>query len=325
MPREKPGRRGPILGMTLLSCALLVPGGAAACSSCGCILGSDWAAQGYSAGAGFRLDVREDYFNQDQLRTGTGKFDRGGVTLPTDREVQQKTVNRNLTVALDYSPNADWGVTVLVPYFDRFHSSIINGDTELSASHTRSPGDIRVLGRYQGFSGDRSTGIQAGLKLASGAFHNTFIDGPQAGQPLDRGLQPGTGTTDLLLGAYHFGTLNRDWDYFSQAIVQLPLNSREDFRPGAGLNLNVGVRYFVSETVTPHVQINARIEKRESGANADVANSGATLVNLSPGLTVRVTKDASIYGYVQVPIYQRVNGLQLESGYTLSLGVRYGF
>lgn len=312
-------------GIALVSSALLVPGVSLACSSCGCILSSDWAAQGYSAGPGFHLDVRYDYFNQDQLRTGTHKFDRASVSFPTDREIQQETVNRNLTVALDYSPNADWGATVIVPYFDRFHTTIVDGDTDISTSHTKSLGDVRILGRYQGFSGDHSTGVQFGLKLANGEIHNNFSDGPQAGQPLDRGLQPGTGTTDLLVGAYHFGTINRDWDYFVQAIVQQPLNTKEDFRPGTGLNANFGVRYLLNETVTPHIQINARIEKRESGANADVDNSGATLINLSPGLTVRLTKDFSIYGYLQVPIYQRVNGLQIEAKTTVSMGVRYGF
>ncbi len=164
-----------------------------ACSSCGCSLSSDWASQGYAAGPGFLVDLRYDFFNQNQLRTGT--VDRGNIPLPADREIQQKTINRNVTLALDYSPNADWGVNVQIPYFDRYHTTVAPGDTDISTSHTQSIGDVRVLGRYQGFSRDQSSGIQFGLKFATGSFHNEFIDGPQVGSPLDRGLQPGTGTT----------------------------------------------------------------------------------------------------------------------------------
>jgi hypothetical protein len=296
---------------------------ALACSSCGCTLSSDWATQGYAAAEGFRVELRYDYFNQNQLRTGTGTVDRGSITFPTDREIQQETVNHNYTLSLDYSPNAEWGVNLQLPYFDRYHTTIVDGDTDVSTSHTKSIGDVRVIGRYQGFSRDHSTGVQFGVKLPTGSFHNNFIDGPQAGEPLDRGLQPGTGTTDLLAGVYNFGALSRDWDYFAQALLQQPLNSREDFRPGTGLNVNAGLRYVTNETFTPQIQLNLRTEKRESGANADVDNSGATLLYLSPGVTVHVTHSLHVFGFFQVPIYQRVNGYQIEPRYTVSVGLHY--
>jgi hypothetical protein len=296
---------------------------ALACSSCGCSLSSDWASQGYSSGQGLRLDFRYDYFNQNQLRTGTGTVDRGAITFPTDREIQQETVNRNYTVALDYSPNENWGVNVAVPYFDRYHTTVAEGDTELSTSHTTSVGDVRILGRYQGFSPTHNWGIQLGVKLPTGSTDNDFFAGPQAGQPLDRGLQPGTGTTDLLAGLYYFAALSRNWDYFGQALIQVALDSHDDFRPGNGLNANFGVRYVGFDHVTPHVQINIRAESREYGVHADVENSGATLAYISPGVSVHLTNNLNIYGFFQVPIYQRVNGFQIEPRYTVSVGVHY--
>jgi hypothetical protein len=304
---------------------LATPATALACSSCGCSLSSDWSSQGYSSEPGLRMDLRFDYFNQDQLRSGTGTVDRGSIVFPTDREIQQKTINRNYTLGIDYTVNKDWGVNLAIPYFDRYHTTIIDGDTGISESKTSSLGDVRVLGRYQGFSQSHDIGVQFGLKFATGSFNNNFRSGPEAGTLLDRGLQPGTGTTDLLLGVYHFGALSRDWDYFGQALLQQPLNSREDFRPGTGLNLNAGVRYVGFDTVTPHLQVNARIEKRESGGEADVENSGATLVYLSPGITVPISHKSLVYGFFQVPIYQRVNGFQIEPRFTVSMGVQHAF
>jgi hypothetical protein len=126
------------------------------------------------------------------------------------------------------------------------------------------------------------------LKFATGKFNDTFASGPQTGEIVDRSLQLGTGTTDLMLGVYGFGALTPDWGYFAQALVQQPLNSREDFKPSAGVNLNLSLRYMASTTFVPQLQINARIEKREVGANADVDNSGASLFYLSPGVTCGV-------------------------------------
>jgi hypothetical protein len=46
-------------------------------------------------------------------------------------------------------------------------------------------------------------------------------------------------------------------------------------------------------------------------------------VYLSPGVNVKLTDSASLYGYVQVPIYQRVNGLQIEPRWSASVGVHF--
>lgn len=300
---------------------VVIPVPALACSSCGCTLSNDMFAQGGDH-AGFLADFRFDYFNQDQLRTGTGKVDRNSIAFPTDREIQQETINRNYNLFLDYAPDTDWGVAAQIPHVDRYHTTIVAGDVDVSTSHTKSVGDVRLLGRYSGLNADRSVGVQFGLKLPTGEFHNNFLSGPQAAQPLDRGLQPGTGTTDLLLGVYTFGTVNPDWEYFAQALLQQPLNSRENFRPGTGANVTLGARYAGFERVMPQIQLNLRTERRESGLNADIENSGATLAYLSPGVNVRLTPNASAYAYLQIPIYQRVNGYQIEPRYSASIGLR---
>ena len=294
-----------------------------ACSSCGCFLNSDWASQGFTVGSGLRFDVRYDYFNQDQLRSGTRSFNRDGVVFPVEREIQQSTINRNLNLALDYSPNQQWGVNVLLPVFDRPHATIAEGDDAVSRSHSRSVGDVRVLGRYQGAGDDASGGLQFGVKLPTGRINDVFSDGPQAGSTVDRGLQPGTGTTDALIGLYRFGALGENTSYFANILAQLPLNSRDRFRPGPGITASVGVRTQTANGIEPQLQINVRTERRESGVNADVDNSGATLVNLSPGVTMPLSKQTLAYAFVQLPVYQRVNGLQIEPRFTISIGLRW--
>jgi hypothetical protein len=149
---------------------------ALACSSCGCTLSSDWLVQGGQYG-GFHADVRLDYFNQDDLRGRTHRIDRGSIELPADEEVQQETINRNYNLFLDYAaPGSDWGFSAQVPYFNRYHTTIAEGDTEVSTSHTKGLGDVRLLARYQGLSDDKSLGLQFGVKRPTGSIHNDFID-----------------------------------------------------------------------------------------------------------------------------------------------------
>jgi len=311
--------------LTLAIASVTLTPAALACSSCGCTLNADWASQGLKTGSGLSLGLRHDQFDQNVLRSGTGKVDTAAITYPTDQEIQKQTMNRNSILSLDYGAADGWGVNLQLPWIDRTHSTIAAGDTEPSGSASSSIGDLRVLGRYQGFSPERDWGLQFGLKLPTGAIDVNFNSGPQAGQPLDRGLQPGTGTTDLLLGAYRFGPLSQTLDFFTQVLLQQPLNSRDGFKPGTGVNLSGGVRWVGEGAVVPQLQLNARIEGRESGANADVANSGASLLYVSPGASMAVTDRLQLYGFMQVPIYQRVNGMQLEPKYSVSIGLHYAY
>ena len=307
----------------LASLPLFASGLAYACSSCGCTLNSDWTTQGYSSGEGTRFDIRFDYFKQNDYRHGRHSVSRSDVAA-AGSEVQSTTINRNLTLGLDQGINNDWAISVQLPVYNRSHGSY--GEAyplldEYDTSSSKGIGDLRVTARYQGLTADHSSGLTFGLKLPTGSTDDTF----KSGMPLDRGLQLGTGTTDLLLGGFHFGNINRDWDYFAQATIQIALNSHRDFRPGNGLNASAGVRYMGFESFIPQLQLNARIEKRESGAEADVPNSGASLIYLSPGATVPINKNLHAFGFIQVPIYQRVNGYQIEPEVLLSGGLRYSF
>lgn len=308
-----------------IAATVLVSSKAFACSACGCTLSSDWASQGLAASGGWRADVRFDFFDQDQLREGTDSVSRSSLAIPNEREVQQYTYNRNYTFALDYSPNKNWGISFALPWYDRSHATIAEGDSDISTSHDKGVGDLRILARYSGFDAQRSTGFEFGIKLPTGKFDSNFKTGPQQGELLDRGLQLGTGTTDVLLGVYNFGAISERWGYFAHALLTQSLDSREDFKPGTGVNLNFGVRYNASDTFVPQLQVNARFEKRESGAQADVENSGASLIYISPGFTWNFSRRFSAYVFVQAPLYQRVNGLQLEATELASVGLHYIF
>ncbi|HJV59319.1 MAG TPA: hypothetical protein VJ743_00175, partial [Albitalea sp.] len=63
-----------------------LPAAALACSSCGCTLNGDWAGQGLVSGTGWSVDLRHDFFVQDDLRRGTGRVDRGAIGVPADFE-----------------------------------------------------------------------------------------------------------------------------------------------------------------------------------------------------------------------------------------------
>lgn len=324
----------------LLGFTLTAPSAAHACASCGCTLSSDWENLGFSSSSGIKLDLRYDYLNQDQLRSGTGTISGPAASRISNngnpQEVEKYTRNNYLTLGIDYSVNPNWGINAQLPYIDRSHSTLgtaSDGITPGSGggqydSSTSNMGDVKVIGRYQGFTPQYNFGVLFGLKLPTGSHTETGIStdpGNPGPVPIDRGLQPGTGTTDAIIGAYYLDAFNKDWGYFTQAIVQKALDYRDRYKPGDGLNLNLGLRYMGFDSITPQLQMNARFVEHDKGAQADTVSTGGTLVYLSPGATVRVSKELKFYGFVQLPIDQDVNGVQLAPRWTVSLGANYSF
>jgi hypothetical protein len=294
-----------------------------ACSSCGCNLTSDWLSQGLVAQPGTTISLRYDYVPQTRLRSGGNAVDPSAIPLPTNREIEQHTYNHYVTMVVDHAFSPTWALNVQVPFLSRPHSTITEDETNISTSRTRGLGDIRLTARYQGFGGPGITGIQIGLKLPTGKFRQTFRSGPEIGNDVDRGLQPGTGTFDAIIGAYHFGKLGGAFDYIVQAQGQIPLNSRTEYRAGIAGTFSAGVNYTGWTGITPQLQFNFRVAGKDAGLNADHANSGGEQFYAAPGISAAISDHLSAFAIAQLPLYSHVSGYQLAPKYTLSFGLQY--
>lgn len=287
------------------------------------MLTSDWLSQGLVTRPGTTIDLRYDYVPQTQLRSGRRALDRDTIALPTDREIERYTRNHYATLTLDHQFTGAWGINLQVPFISRPHSTFDEGETVPSFSRTRGLGDIRLTGRWQASGESGINGLQFGLKLPTGRFRQKFLRGPTTGEEVDRGLQPGTGTLDAILGAYRLGALATNWEYIVQGQAQIPLGDRDGYRPGVSATASAGLHYTGWKGLTPQLQLIAKALAKDHGANSDRDNSGGELVYVAPGFIAALAPRASATAYVQLPVYQRVGGYQVAPRYILSLGVQY--
>ena len=313
----------------LLAAALLGAGTAhASCGAAFCSLSTDWSTQGAWTEPGVRADLRYEYIHQDQPMSGSRRVGVGEIPQHHD---EVSTVNRNWLATIDYTLDQDWALDASVPYSDREHLHIHNhggGQIPEQWDFTRA-GDARVVVRRRLASFEDAAahsvgtaGINVGLKLPTGSTTVTNGDGDRA----ERTLQPGTGTTDLLAGAYYSQALPlRDLSWFVQGLVQLPLNSHEDFRPGHRVTADAGLRYLASEKTSLLLQVNALWRGRDAGAQAEPEDSGGRAFFLSPGVGYALTNDVQVYAFLQLPIYQYVNGVQLTARRAVAMGVSARF
>ncbi|HUX92109.1 MAG TPA: hypothetical protein VMV48_15580 [Gallionellaceae bacterium] len=310
----------------------------ASCGSTSCSINTDWNEHGIST-PGWSTDFRYSYSRADMLRSGSNKIVADPTSYPYNTRIEAedlRTINQLVTATLDYTHDEHWGATLQLPYVMRDHTHSI-GDTNPTLVTTESftansLGDIRVAGRYRwdsGLDNHSGMGIKLGLKLNTGRKDFSLNTGALPGEAT---LQPGNGSTDLILGVFWTkNTPGSAWNWFIQGSIQNSISASAQFRPGNQVNLDGGTRYAFSNTLSGLLQVNTQWNDTDTGSAAALspltseASSGMKTVAITPGVSYALTPSTQLYTLVQVPVYQYVNGEQLTANYSASLGIRHHF
>jgi hypothetical protein len=271
-----------------------------------------------NADSGLSVFFRFNYMDQN-------KNWEGNSSAPATDNADKDIKTRFYTLGGQYMFDHEWGVMVELPIFQRSFSSTGDGGAYPNGSVFTSGmtdlGDIMIQGVYSGFSPDMSTGITFGVKLPTGNMTgpavpaNVSADG-NVDLVYDRDTLPGTGSTDLLVGAYHVGSITADGSlaYFTQARYQFAVAERVGatgtYRPGNELNLGAGLTYDLGafgalQKVAPVLQLIASDRSADGGTGSSF-NSGYRRVLIAPGIDLRIDR-IKLYADVSVPVFQHTN------------------
>lgn len=271
--------------------------------------------------------LEDDYMDQNQNWVGSHA---APASANTDKELQTNFGD----LGLDYQFNNDWGATLELPYWDRLFRTDVGTPAlpDVTTFRHTAIGDTRLTARYTGFSSDLSTGLTFGLKLPTGDW--TYPN-------FDRDSSIGTGTTDLLLGGYHVGSIGAGphLKWFAEVLLDRPFNTREGYRPGNEVDAAVGALYDNIAlgqigTLATLLQLIGSDRLHDSGYQADPYNSGYHRLLLSPGLEAGFGR-WQVYGDAEFRIYHYANAApsvaiegtqgQLVPSLLLKLMVSYHF
>jgi hypothetical protein len=292
--------------------SLLAPAQALACA-CGCAVFDVGTSSLLPSGPGGTAFFEYDFLDQTRNWSGTG-------SAPAANNGDKEIRSDFFLAGGQYMFNSDWGVMAELPYTDRYFRTQVDPTTIGSFEHS-SLGDVRLMGVYSGFSPDMSTGIIFGVKLPTG--DHTYPN-------FDADTEIGSGSTDLLLGGYHTGSLTADqsFGYFLQVLYQHEVAVQYGYRPGPELNGAAGVSYNNFNAgdvhVAPVFQMLVSSRGRDGDINGDPVNSGYMRVIASPGIEVD-KGNWKVYADVEVPVYQDMNGNQLISPVAVKFIVSHPF
>ena len=142
--------------------------------------------------------------------------------------------------------------------------------------------------------------------------------------------QIGTGSTDILLGGFYRGNITEDekWDWFAQALLDVPTLIQDQYRPGVELDTAAGIDYkgfsLGRVRISPVAQVIFSERTGDSGSAANPDNSGYQRIMLSPGIEFHI-HPIKIYADVEFPVYQNFTGNQLAAPVLFKMSMSWMF
>ncbi len=282
-------------------------------------------------GAGIKISER--YTLLDQVYRGTSEQANPGA----------KETHWTTELTGFYTITPEFLLLAVVPYK--------NGSTTGEADMTTLPpsldtsmagrasglGDAALLGRYTFLKRETTdtTTIMAavaGVKFATGSTNAKTADGMMF---LDSHMQPGTGSTDYLLGLSYSHSLSR---FSASANLLGTITTEGKFGPtkhqfGNALNYDATAKYRVApEAFSPlkpqwfvALGLNGEVRGREKEDGVTVIDSGGNTLYLSPGIQLVLVPHWVVEFSYQHAIYHNLYGTQLGETYKVVSGVTYLF
>ena len=299
----------------LLACvaAFAAPGVGFACA-CGCGVFDVGTAAMFPTHTGGMLFLEQDFMDQNQNWSGT-------ASAPAANNGDLGIRTSFWTVGVQYTFDRRWSARLELPYWERRFITTADNGGPVTFNH-RALGDVRLKGVYTGLSEDLSTGITFGVKLPTG--DSTYPN-------FDPDTEIGSGSTDLLLGAYHLGRLTADnrWSWFTSAQWQQPLIHKRLYRPGFEIDTAAGVyyggwRFGNSMRIAPLLQVAVSYRGHDGGPMGHPEDSGYVRAFLAPGAELDVGR-TRIYADVSRAAYTNASGNQLIARTLFKVNVSVAF
>ncbi len=269
----------------------------------------------------FTIDVRYDYVDQNRRNN--------------DAHAHFYAVHRNVTTTLETNLGGQvWSLAI--PRVDRtlrtnIVPTLLNPNPVNTSQDVSGLGDIALSTRFKW----SDYTVIAGVKLPTGADDLTL-------NVSRRYLQPGTGSTDLMLALRREYSADADhpW-FFWQVGAQGAVAYDANFRPGSTLTGTLGARYGWTESLKFSLQTTAIRQFRDKNtmnaagftAYAEDLESAAFSTHISTGLTYQLGLKTSAYLFYSTPL--KTNNLASRSNGTLvnpvhsseiwSLGLSHSF
>lgn len=243
-----------------------------------------------------------------------------------------------------YAPLDRLTLAVMANYLDNKMSLTMHHQDGMQHHHhsfqTASTGfgDVQVNGIIKLMNTKRqSVHVTLGASLPSGSIEKRHDTPMMQNAWVAYPMQLGSGTVDPQLGATYLGQTDKaSWGVQTSHKIRLYEN-KYDYRLGDAFNSVAWTAYRFSNTLSASLSAKYQNQGSIRGANPNfnpmmmplfvTENSGAERLFVGLGLNYYFKNEAlrglRIATEFQLPVYQKVNGIQMKQSYCATLGVQY--
>lgn len=319
-------RRVPLRAGVLAAILLTAPQARATCGSTACFLVTEMS-EGTASRGSLTVDLSYQFVDQSRLLEGGHEvpevltpgvsFEEGELELDHHREIRTQTTIVKADVV--YGVTDRLSITASLPLWndkDHEHFAEVGTPEEhfTNTDGTSGFGDVVAGVRYALIVRPRDLLVGGfSVKFPTGAYR--LRDGE--GGINEPTIQPGTGSTDGFATLhYSRSDLPGGFEGFASASYRMNQESPLDYEVGDEVVANLGASRQLGSRAHWSLQVNVRKSERDRFHGEKVPSTGATFVNLTPGLRFQ-----NFYAHVQIPVHQHVNEDQLSPRFGFVLGV----
>jgi hypothetical protein len=284
------------------------------------------------------LSYRYMFMSMDGNRDGTDDLTTSDVLEDFMVTPEDMTMQMHMIGAM-YAPTDNLTLMAMVPFVSKEMDHLTGMGTNFT-TNSGGIGDIKFSGLYQLFNNNRQTvHLNLGFSVPTGSIDER--DDTPAGEDviLPYPMQIGSGTVDLRPGITYLGqTDNWSWGAQANTVLRLGENDR-GYTVGNRYQLTGWAARKLNEELSVSLRLDGETWENYDGADsalnpdliptADPDLRGGTRLDLGIGLNVYLPEsflpEGRLAAEFEFPIYQSLDGPQLETDWQLTLGIQSAF
>lgn len=284
------------------------------------------------------VSYRYMFMSMDGNRDGTDDLSNDEVLEDFMVSPEDMTMQMHMLGAM-YAPTDQLTLMAMVPFVIKEMDHVTRMGTDFT-TNSSGIGDIKLSGLYQLFNENRqSVHLNLGFSLPTGSIDER--DDTPAGEDviLPYPMQIGSGTVDLRPGITYLGqTDNWSWGAQANTVLRLGENDR-GYTVGNRYQLMGWFARRLNETVSVSLRLDGETWEDYDGADsalnpnviptADPDLRGGTRLDLGLGVNVYLPESflpgGRFAAEFELPVYQSLEGPQLETDWQLIVGVQSAF
>jgi hypothetical protein len=275
----------------------------------------------------FSVELRTDYTEFEHLSSAqlATKAAQAGSFDLLDRSFVS-------TIGVSYGVVENFQLGLTLGYYEAVNARETEfdagtGDTEILTFDPDGLTDLWLTGKYRFYRGPAgSMAVFGGVKFPTGKFDVKNSEGER----VEPSATAGSGSYDGMLGlAYsRFLTSQFTLDTSGQYTIR---SEADEFKLGDRVDAGLALAYRFTEDIQRFPQVSAFGEvnlrylfKSEEDGERD-PNTGGTVLFLTPGIRVGFTRNFSLTVSSPLPVWQDLNGTQLETSYKINGALTLSF